>query len=256
MTPKPTLNPTWNATLTNRLRRVVDRAVSPIVSAGVRSYYSDYYYSNKWHPHYALLQDALDETVAYIKSDMRNALIRKDAYGVLSMASKHARVDGLYLEFGVRTGSTISHIARLNPKRTIHGFDSFDGLPEAWTGYSLDIGAFSGEGIPEVPANVELHVGWFDDTLPGFVETHDGPLALAHIDSDIYSSCKTVLDNLTPRIVPGSVIVFNEYFNYPNWKQHEFKAFREFCDANDVQYEYLCWAMYEVAVKITSVGSP
>lgn len=239
----------------SKLRRGVDRTVSPIVAAGMRSYYGGYYYSNRWHPHYALLQDALDETVDYIKSDMSNALIRKDAYGVLSHASKHARLDGLYLEFGVRTGSTIAHISRLNPKRTIHGFDSFDGLPEAWAGYSMDTGAFSGEGIPEVPDNVELHVGWFDDTLPGFVETHDGPVALMHIDSDIYSSCKTVLDNLTPRLVPGSVIVFNEYFNYPNWKQHEYKAFQEYVAANDVDYEYLSWALYEVAVKITRIGT-
>ena len=238
----------------NTLRRALDRAVSPIVSAGMRSYYGDYYYSNKWHPHYALLKDALDETVEYIKSDMSEALIRKDATAVLSMASKHARLDGLYLEFGVRTGSTINHIARLNPKRTVHGFDSFDGLPEAWSGYTMDTGAFGGEGLPDVAPNVELHVGWFDDTLPGFVANHDGPVALVHIDSDIYSSCKTVLDNLAERIVPGSVIVFNEYFNYPNWQQHEFKAFREFCAARAVEYDYLCWAQYEVAVVITTVG--
>ena len=47
------------------------------------------------------------------------------------------------------------------------------------------------------------------------------------------------------------MLVFNEYFNYPNWKQHEYRAFQEFCAAHDVEYEYLCWAMYEVAVKIT-----
>jgi hypothetical protein len=240
--------------LKQQLRRRLDRIISPVVSAGMRSYYGDYYYSNKWHPHYALLQDALAETVEYIKSDMSNALIRKDAFGVLSMASKQARLDGLYLEFGVRSGSTINHLARLSPKRTVHGFDSFDGLPEAWSGYTMDAGAFSGEGMPDVASNVELHVGWFDDTLPGFVESHEGPLALAHIDSDIYSSCKTVLDNLASRIVPGSVIVFNEYFNYPNWKQHEYRAFQEFCETHDVGYEYLCWALYEVAVKITSVG--
>ena len=240
--------------LVPRLRVYLDRVVSPVVTAASRSYYGSYYYSNRWHPHYALLQRALDETVDHISSNMPEAIIRKNAYDVLSLASSRARVDGFYLEFGVRSGSTINHIARRNQRRTVHGFDSFEGLPEPWTGYSMDAGAFSGEGIPTVASNVELHVGWFDDTLPGFVERHDGPLALAHIDSDIYSSCKTVLDNLAPRIVPGSVIVFNEYFNYPNWKQHEYRAFQEFCEAHQVEYEYLCWALYEVAVKITAVG--
>ena len=41
--------------LKHELRRILDRTVSPIVSAGMRSFYGDYYYSNKWHPHYALL---------------------------------------------------------------------------------------------------------------------------------------------------------------------------------------------------------
>ncbi len=237
----------------DRIRRYVDRIVGPIVTAGVRSYYGSYYYSNRWHPHYALLQDALDETVEYIKSHMTEALIRKDATAVLSYASKHARLDGLYLEFGVRSGGTINHIACRNQRRVIHGFDSFDGLPEPWAGYTMDAGAFSGEGIPAVDDNVELHVGWFDDTLPAFLDSHSGDVAFVHVDSDIYSSAKTVLDNLAPRIRPGSVIVFNEYFNYPNWKQHEFKAFQEFCATHDVEYRYLCWAMYEVAVEITSI---
>lgn len=240
--------------IVNVLRRGLDRVVSPVVASAARSYFGGYYYSNRWHPHYALLQEALDETVAYIKANMPTALIRKDEIAVLSLASKHARVDGLYLEFGVRTGRTIEHIARINQRRTVHGFDSFEGLPEAWSGYSMDKGAFSGEGIPEVPSNVELHVGWFDETLPGFVESHPEPVAFVHIDSDLYSSAKTILDVLADRLVPGSIIVFNEYFNYPNWQQHEFRAFQEFCSVHLVEYEYLCWALYEVAVKITSIN--
>jgi hypothetical protein len=236
-----------------RARGYVDQFVSPIVTAATRSFYGSYYYSNRWHPHYALLQRALDETVDYITTHMSDALIRKDAYAVLTFASNRAHLDGLYLEFGVRSGSTINHIARHNPGRTIHGFDSFDGLPEAWSGYTMDKGAFRGEGIPVVADTVELHVGWFDDTLPQFLDAHPGDVAFVHIDSDIYSSAKTVLDNLAPRIRPGSIIVFNEYFNYPNWKRHEFKAFQEFCATYRVEYRYLCWALYEVAVEITSI---
>lgn len=243
-----------STTTAARLRRGLDRLVSPIVAAGVRSYFGGYYYSNRWHPHYALLQDALDETVAYIKEHMPDAIIRQDDLDVLTFASRRVDVDGLHLEFGVRTGYTINHLARLNPEVTIHGFDSFEGLPEAWAGYSVDAGGFGGEGVPEVASNVELHVGWFDDTLPAFVDDHPGDVAFVHIDSDIYSSAKTVLDTLAPRLRAGSIIVFNEYFNYPNWKQHEHRAFQEFCAANDVTYDYLCWALYEVAVEITSIG--
>ncbi|MEM9514533.1 MAG: class I SAM-dependent methyltransferase [Actinomycetota bacterium] len=233
--------------------RLADRVIASVVVRGMDAYYGKIYYTNRWHPHHALLQDALDDTVGYIKSDMRDSLIRRDALDVLTYAAKQATVDdGLVLEFGVRSGMTINHLARRLPGATVHGFDSFEGLPEAWAGADIDAGAFGGEGMPQVASNVELHVGWFDDTLAPFLADHPGSARLVHIDSDIYSSAKTVLDNLAPRLVPGSVIVFNEYFNYPNWREHEFRAWQEHCAAHGVSYEYLCWGLYEVAVRVTA----
>jgi hypothetical protein len=230
------------------------RVIGGVVSTASTAYYGRWYYSNRWHPHHALLEDALAETVAYIKEQMADAIIRRNDLEVIDLALRRAPADGLVLEFGVRGGRSVDHIARRRPGTTVHGFDSFEGLPAPWTGYTMDAGAFRGRGVPHVERNVELHVGWFDDTLPPFVAAHAEPVAFVHVDSDIYESARTVLYGLAPRFVPGSVIVFNEYFNYPNWRAHEFRAFQEFCLDHDVRYEYLCWGMYEVAVKIVSIG--
>jgi hypothetical protein len=52
------------------------------------------------------------------------------------------------------------------------------------------------------------------------------------------------------------VLVFDEFFNYPGWRQGEYKAFMEFVYAHDVEYKYLGY--YEkheqVAVKIRRAG--
>lgn len=40
---------------------------------------------------------------------------------------------------------------------------------------------------------------------------------------------------------PGSVIIFNEYFNYPGWQYGEYKAFQEFIEDRKLNYEYLCY---------------
>jgi hypothetical protein len=143
----------------------------------------------------------------------------------------------------------------LRPDWTLHGFDSFEGLPEAWSGYTLTKGAFARETTPTVEPNVQLVKGWFDDTLPTFVAENPTPVAFVHVDSDIYSSAKTVLEHVGPGLRAGSVIVFNEYFNYPNWKQHEYRAWQEYCAATGTIYEYLCWGLYEVAVRITGTGA-
>jgi Macrocin-O-methyltransferase (TylF) len=154
---------------------------------------------------------------------------------LLSHAMSVAPTKGLILEFGVASGRTIRHIAGLTG-REIHGFDSFEGLPESWrTGF--DQGMFA-QPLPDVPAHVSLHKGWFTETLPPFVHTTSDPVALLHIDCDLYSSTTFVLNALADRIGAGTVIVFDEYFNYPGWKQHEHKAFQEFVAKTGLTFRF------------------
>ena len=94
-------------------------------------------------------------------------------------------------------------------------------------------GAFAGD-LPVVPNNVKLIKGWFDETLPSFVSSNLDPVSLLHVDCDLYSSTKTIFELLAKRIVPGTVIVFDEYWNYPGWKVHEHKAFAEFKDIHRI----------------------
>jgi hypothetical protein len=50
--------------------------------------------------------------------------------------------------------------------------------------------------------------------------------------------------------------VFDEYFNYPGWQQHEVRAFAEYCRANAVTYQYIGLVPHhqQVAVRITGRG--
>jgi hypothetical protein len=139
------------------------------------------------------------------------------------------------------------------PERTIFGFDSFEGLPEDWRG-PFSSGVFSRGGqLPVVPANVHLVKGWFDEVLPGFAAAHLGPAALLHVDCDLYSSTKCIFRELGDRIHPGTVIVFDEYFDYPGWEEHEHRAFAEFVAASGLGYRYIAYNRLheQVAVVIT-----
>ena len=79
-------------------------------------------------------------------------------------------------------------------------------------------------------------------------------IAFAHIDCDLYESTKTIFSLIAERIQPGTVLVFDEYFNYPSWRDHEFKAFQEFVAGNNVRYSYLSYAKYNVCVRIEAIG--
>jgi hypothetical protein len=90
-------------------------------------------------------------------------------------------------------------------------------------------GSFAVQSVPAVPGNVTLVQGWFADTLPAFVEAHKHEhIAMVHIDCDLYSSTKTVLDLLSPLFTTGTMLVFDELFNYPSFENHEYRALREF----------------------------
>ena len=106
--------------------------------------------------------------------------------------------------------------------------------------------------MPKCEQNVELVIGWFEETLPRFVSQHPDPILFLHIDCDLYSSTKTVFNFLGKQLAPGSVIIFDEYFNYPGWQEHEHRAFSEFVGASGVRFEYLCYNRFhqQVAVQI------
>jgi hypothetical protein len=197
----------------------------------------------------ALLK-ASEESADYMVAHLMKAhnLVRRAE--LLAHALKTCTVDGLVMEFGVFQGDSLRFIAK-RIKETVHGFDSFEGLPEDWT-YFQKQGRFSLNGnIPVFrEPNIQTYKGWFEHTVPTFLEEHAGAARFIHIDCDIYSSTHTVLTLLQPRIVRGTVIVFDEYLNYPSWREHEFKAFQEFITASGLRYRYTGFASSHSSVSV------
>ncbi|HYH21222.1 MAG TPA: class I SAM-dependent methyltransferase [Azospirillum sp.] len=173
---------------------------------------------------------------------------------LLSFALEQAALPGLVLEFGVRRGTSINRIAA-RAGQAVHGFDSFEGLPEAWGTQPRGV-LTTGRELPPVRDNVVLHAGWFEDTLPAFLDAHEGPVRFVNVDSDLYSSARTVLTGLAPRIRPGSVLVFDEFIGNRTWKDDEYRAFHEFAHENAVRFEIVAVAPYtkQVAIRITGIG--
>ena len=139
--------------------------------------------------------------------------------------------DDLILEFGVYKGKSTQMISSLI-NRKLHAFDSFCGLPEAWE--NEPAGSYSNEGeIPRLPKNVIIHKGLFSDTLPLFIEKYNQNVGFLHIDCDLYTSTAEVFKYMANRFQNGTVIVFDEYFGFPGFENHECRAFEEFLQISD-----------------------
>lgn len=134
----------------------------------------------------------------------------------------------LYLEFGVFRGASMRYwsSALKHPDSKLHGFDSFEGLPEDFdTDGPYVKGTFNVEGqIPQLEdPRVEFFKGWFDEVLPTY-QPPDHDVLVMVLDADLYSSTKCVLQHFRPFIKPGTFI----YFDDMSRPDHEPRAFGEF----------------------------
>jgi len=155
------------------------------------------------------------------------------------------QLEGLWVEFGSYRGVSARYLTKMKEemhpevKTPFYGFDSFEGLPEDWEGTNTKKGGLSAEqAVPNIPG-AEFYKGWFKDTIPKFLSKHPEPFSFLHIDSDIYSSAADVLTLAQDRIIPGTVILFDEIIGYDAWKLHEYKAFNEFAERHNVKYRWL-----------------
>ena len=162
---------------------------------------------------------------------------------------------------------------------TIHGFDTFTGLPQAWG--NEPAGSYSTGGIvPNLEGKVYFHKGLFRDTIRPFLahadkeaaaseaaatdgdggeEEGDGVggsafLAYANIDCDLYSSTLDILESMHGRVIPGTILIFDEYICHSTWRQDEFRAWRECCKRFGWKYEYLAFSLItkQVVVRVTA----
>ncbi len=148
---------------------------------------------------------------------------REQLFALAAAELAHRKV--LYLEFGVWRGDSMRIWAGLLPRDAVlHGFDSFEGLPEPFT-HSARKGTFATHGqAPQInDPRVSFFTGWFEQTLPAY-RPPDHDALIISMDADLYSSTIFVLRSVREWIRPGTFIYFDEF----HISEHEPRAFDAF----------------------------
>lgn len=183
-------------------------------------------------------------TYSHEESWLQNAKPLNSEIEVLRLASEAASGDRFYLVVGVYGEKAINSIATLNPNQSIYGFDTYQ----------------DASNLPHICSNVSITSGRYDKTIPAFKESllNGSPLALLYLGSDTYDTCVMVLENLEENIVNGTIVVFEGFYNYPEYIEHEFKALNEFLAKRNLAAEYLAYNVNhtQVAVRITEQNNP
>ena len=134
-------------------------------------------------------------------------------------------------EVGVYRGGSSKLICEANNKKTLHIFDTFEGIPEVEPSIDkVKKGQFKGDSLEEIKNyliqynNVLYYKGWF----PKSAKSLDGAIkfSFVNLDVDVYLSTLESLKFFYPRMSAGGVIITHDYrcSNAPGVR----KAFDEF----------------------------
>jgi hypothetical protein len=160
---------------------------------------------------------------------------------------------GDILEFGVFNGESLRDFALRCPSRQVYGFDSFEGLPEDW--WTRPQGTFQ-TAVPVInEPNATLVKGLFDESLPPFLEHWPGKAAIVHVDCDLYNSTLSCLRPILSRFQQGTVLLFDEYYNYSDFAYHEWLAWHQLCAENEVVAHCIAYDGRRAAFQVTNFGN-
>ncbi|MFJ3076648.1 TylF/MycF/NovP-related O-methyltransferase [Pseudomonas sp. NPDC087029] len=150
-----------------------------------------------------------------------NTLVDKyRLYELWSLARQLEHLEGDFLEVGVWRGGSgcLLAMASKRPGRQVFLADTFAGVVKAGshdTRYQGGEHADTDIGLVQALARkcgvadrVQLLQGMFPEQN---AERVTGQLALLHIDVDVYESAQDVLNWALPRLLPGAVVVFDDY---------------------------------------------
>jgi len=149
-----------------------------------------------------------------IRSERDMLQIPCEACQIICALKAIEKIPGDLAEVGVGTGGSAKLIASYAPGRTLHLFDTFEGLPEPGPLDSARFkpGQYAG-GFEAIQSylkghDVKMYKGFFPSTAQALSETH---FAFVHLDADLYESTKAGLEWFYPRMAPGGILISHDF---------------------------------------------
>lgn len=163
----------------------------------------------------AFHQDEGVRLIRAIRYEDRYLLCRpSEMYLIYSLALAQRDLEGDYAELGVYKGATAKLICEAKGDKSLHLFDTFEGLPEMSghdTRFSQKMFSISADSVRKrlsTYQNVHIYQGLFPATGKPIENRR---FAFVHLDLDIYQSTMDALDFFYSRLVPGGILITHDF---------------------------------------------
>jgi O-methyltransferase len=154
------------------------------------------------------------DQITRVKKERPFLLRHVEACSLISALAATATIRGDLAEVGVAFGASAKIISMFAANRTLHLFDTFEGLPEPTPRdsqkYKTGQYSCSLESVQQYLAdmNVEFHKGLFPLTAEAVA---DKLFSFVHLDMDLYEGTLAALQFFYPRLSPGGVLISHDY---------------------------------------------
>lgn len=167
--------------------------------------------------------------ICKIRTEVEMALGINEAYQIFMAVKSAAKIKGDIAEVGVYQGASAKIICEAKGEKTLHLFDTFEGLPEV-TETDRTVNFKKGDfhypfervkAYLSAYSNVHIYKGLFPKTADGIKNER---FSFVNLDVDIYESTLNSLIFFYPRMNQGGILISHDYSSLPGVK----KAFDEF----------------------------
>ena len=167
-----------------------------------------------------------------------------DAFRLVEAVRATQDVEGDVAEVGVYKGGSAAMICEVKGDKTIHLFDTFQGLPKLGR-YDKDTDYAQGQYAADIKSvrkrlesysNVYFYKGLFPKTGEPI---KNKKFSLVHLDLDLYKSTLDALKFFWPRMNPRGIIISHDYQVDKSFPQGVFKAFAQYFKGTQKIYSEL-----------------
>jgi hypothetical protein len=153
-----------------------------------------------------------------VRRERRCLLTGLEAFTVYSITRSVRNLSGDIAEVGVYAGASAKLICEARGDKTLHLFDTFEGLPES---SEKDRSVYRGKKKPQYACSLESVSKYLEDFsdvnfYQGLFPATAGPIedstfCFVHFDVDLYESTLACLEFFYPRMTPGGILLSHDY---------------------------------------------
>lgn len=168
------------------------------------------------------------DLIKKIKSEKHFLLRYTEAYNIYSIVKNTSKIQGDIAEIGTFNGASAKLISEIKGNKTLHIFDSFEGLPETrdFDASHFHKGQFQSDyevvkNYLSGYSNVKIYKGFFPQKNSEHIANKK--FSFVHLDVDLYESTLDSLKFFYPRMSKGGCLISHDYY-----AEGVFRAFKEF----------------------------